>query len=1160
MRTLTPFRLALLLAGLLFASTAAAFQDPQSRPATTGASDDLTVEVLDTRLQAVRANADLDEAAKTRLAELYQQAIDALKLAADWESHAAEFERLRKEAPTRLELIRAELAQPAEEPKIDVPADASLQQLEQRLAQAEAELKAARDNAASLDDEGKRRAARRAELPAAITTAKQRLDAVSQELETPPSKDDSAELTAARQVSARTRRRAAQAEIQSYEAETASYDARGELITARRDQAGRTVTRNEAIIKAWQEVVNERRRMEAQTAAQAAAAARREAARANPVVRPLIEENAVWAERRAKDRLADKIEQATQDLDQVKQVREKLKTDSTSVKSKVNAAGLTNAIGLLLRRQRDTLPPIQTHQRAIETRQSRISEVQVELIELDDARTELAGAANDIVQGVLATLAPGTSAPDRAEVETAARELLNARRDYIQSLRNDYDSYFGKLVELDSEQRALLREIDTYSAYIDERILWIRSTAPPQYDDLVAGLGALAWITRPHNWLMAGDSLVTSIRHNPAPTGGCIVILAILVIAQRRLRRLLRHYGDAAVKSYAHDFAPTLLALVVTLAIAGVWPLVLWVVGAALAAPYRAPQFAQSLGFGLQTIAIFYFVAEVLRQTCRPHGLARAHFGWTQRAVRVVRTNVNWLLVSVLPAAFIVAMLESTGEDAWQNSLGRAAFVLIQLLGLVFMYRVFRPHRGALHETLKKHPTGWLNRLRFVWYTLALALPAALAVLAVLGYYYTALRLARVVHVSTWLILALSILNSLALRWLVVERRRIAIEQWRKRRDAQSEQGSVEIAEEMSTDWSTIGAQTRNIVRSVVAFCLIIGLWLAWEDVLPALGILDQVELGWTTVERVQGQQQVPNSDPIVVWTDRTVPVTLKDLGLALIIFLATAIATANLPGLLEITLLQRLPLVTGVRYAVSTVSAYLITIIGIVLGFEAIGIGWSKVQWLVAAVGVGLGFGLQEIFANFISGLIILFERPVRVGDVVTVGDVDGKVTNIKMRATTILDWDMREMVVPNKEFITGRLINWTLSDPTTRVTLAVGIAYGSDTRLAHELLLKVAGECPQVLKEPPPHALFRRFGDSTLDFELRVFIASRDLWPALIHDLHTRVDQAFRAANIEIAFPQRDLHVRSIDGELPVTQRRRARTKVTPSIPERDDASISS
>jgi len=209
---------------------------------------------------------------------------------------------------------------------------------------------------------------------------------------------------------------------------------------------------------------------------------------------------------------------------------------------------------------------------------------------------------------------------------------------------------------------------------------------------------------------------------------------------------------------------------------------------------------------------------------------------------------------------------------------------------------------------------------------------------------------------------------------------------------------------------------------------------------------------------------------------------------------------------------------------------------VGAVYAFSSIGVEWSKLQWLVAALGVGLGFGLQEIVANFVSGIILLIERPIRVGDIVTVGGADGTVSRIRIRATSIMTWDRKELLVPNKALITGEVVNWTLSDAVLRVRIPVGIAYGSDTEKARDLLLGVARANESVLDDPAPTALFRGFGDSTLDFELRVFIPSIEHLIPVKSALFFAIDAAFREAGIEIAFPQRDLHVRSISGPIKV------------------------
>ena len=188
----------------------------------------------------------------------------------------------------------------------------------------------------------------------------------------------------------------------------------------------------------------------------------------------------------------------------------------------------------------------------------------------------------------------------------------------------------------------------------------------------------------------------------------------------------------------------------------------------------------------------------------------------------------------------------------------------------------------------------------------------------------------------------------------------------------------------------------------------------------------------------------------------------------------------------------------------------------------------------------VGLGFGLQEIFANFVSGIIILFEQPIRVDDIVTIGEVTGSVAKIRIRATTIRRWDQRELIVPNKEFITGRLINWTLSDNVLRREFIVGIAYGSDTAKAEKILYEVARANPLVLKDREPVVIFKSFGDNSLEFELRVFISGIENYVPVWHSINCAIDEAFRKAGIVIAFPQRDIYIHSADTNIPLDTKR--------------------
>ena len=247
---------------------------------------------------------------------------------------------------------------------------------------------------------------------------------------------------------------------------------------------------------------------------------------------------------------------------------------------------------------------------------------------------------------------------------------------------------------------------------------------------------------------------------------------------------------------------------------------------------------------------------------------------------------------------------------------------------------------------------------------------------------------------------------------------------------------------------------------------------------------------------------------------------------------MVTAVVVRNVGALLDIVLLRRLELQTDATYAIKVVARYAVTLVGVVVACNILGLRWSDVQWLVAALGVGLGFGLQEIVANFVSGLIVLAERPIRIGDVVTVGGVSGTVARIHARATAVIDFDNKEVIIPNKAFITERVVNWTLTNETTRLLIKVGVAYGSDVALVQRVVLDAVRANRDVLQDPAPSAFFVAFGDSTLDFEIRAFVDSIDKRLRVQHEINIELARVLRENGIEIPFPQRDLHIRSAPG----------------------------
>jgi potassium efflux system protein len=508
---------------------------------------------------------------------------------------------------------------------------------------------------------------------------------------------------------------------------------------------------------------------------------------------------------------------------------------------------------------------------------------------------------------------------------------------------------------------------------------------------------------------------------------------------------------------------------------------------------------------------------------CIDGGVADRHFRWNSETVSLLRHNFDWLLVGLVPLGFVASAAYNHPDTTYSGSLGRLSLIALTLGFALFFARVLGPRKGALRNLIAERPDGWFSRSRRLWYPLAVATPLVLAALTAVGYIHTAGVLLGSLVSSMYLFLAITVIHQLIVRWLGLTRRRLALQAALGRRAARAAEEADQNEESGTTaagtdeleavDYASLDEQTRRLINTLLFIGGAVTMWAIWANVLPAFAIFEEVAL-WHQKGVVDGEERI-------------IPVTLADIGLVLVIVFVATLAVKNLPALLEILLLSRLSLSPGSRYAVTTMTGYLITAVAVFAAFGTLGLSWGQLQWLVAALGVGIGFGLQEIVANFISGIIILFERPIRVGDVVTVGDTTGAVAKIRIRATTIRNWDKQELLVPNKEFITGRLLNWTLSDTLNRVVIPVGVDYGSDIPLALKLLEEAVRENENVLNDPAPLFTFEGFGDNALNLVVRCYLQSLDNRLATISALHQSINEKLRAAGISIAFPQRDVHL---------------------------------
>jgi len=1088
------------------------------------------IETLIKQFKEAKDQQTADEQKKhfDNLIDIYEKAKAKLIEAQKFEATTIELQNARKLAPERLVAVQAQLEQIPAEPKIEENfTNWSLTQIEQQAAQIEAELTNARINAAERESETKQRSVRRTEIPQATAQTKGYLENIKKELGIKPAPDVPQEIVKAKRALLLLTEKSLQKEIESYTEEILSYDARGSLLAARKDLAVRQVTQYEKLLKQWQDILNKRRKSEAEMTAEKARQAKREAAQAHPIIRKLAEENTQLAELRAGPRglIAINAKQTNEIKIIDKQLTE-LSSEFDRVKDKVKTAGFSDVIGVILLGKRNELPDIRQLRRNIKNRRAETANAYFMWIKYDEQRAELVDIEN-FSNTILMEMETSLQEDQQLELSAEIKILLETRRELLDSLISEYDNYRRNLESLDFTERLLVAKTAEYAKYIDENILWVKNTKSLNTSTFPLAGETLGWLAAPRGWWHVLRAIAQDAKAIPLGYAIVTLLFVILCYLQIKLRKKIEKISAVLYKKYTDRFAHTLKVFLFTVILAASVPAVLFFLGWRLALPYQDSEFVNAAAAGLRAIALIYLFLAFLRLILLPQGLAADHFLMPEDAIFFLRRQVSWFMASILPLVFVIATIDQQTVNARKESLGRIAFIAALGILSIFFAFVIRPTGRLMKPVLVQHRSGWLDRLRYVWYPLSIIIPLTLALFAALGYYYAAQQLAGCLQANIMLILSLVIIFALMVRWLAVTENRLLLEKERQHLEAVSRQDktNVEQAKQTETDtskpqddFSQIRLQMRRFIRVSLLLSLIVGLWLIWKDVLPALGIFNQVELWETTAG------------------DKTVPVTLANLLLALIFIVITIITARNIPGLLELVILQRLPFTRGVRFAIVTLARYVIIAIGFVMAFSKIGIGWSKVQWLVAAMTVGLGFGLQEIFANFVSGLIILFEQPMRVGDTVTVGDISGEVIRIQIRATTIRRWDRKELIVPNREFVTGQLVNWTLSDNVLRLEFPVGIAYGSNIELTEEILKIIAKENEKVLESPKPKVVFKGFGNNALEFELRVFISDIDDYLIVWHNINCQIDKSFRKAGIEIAFPQRDIHIRSIKSSLPI------------------------
>ena len=1115
----------------------------------------VSIEELSSRRAVIESMADIDAALKTDSLKYIDQAITYLELANSTRQNERELSQLIQNAPERMKILQAELKKPFTAPE-DVAARArqmSTLKIEQRLTQKEAEFATAQSRLREWEDRLSAEKAIINQTPEQLASATSRLQDNELQLESIDSATEADLLNHSRMLSLKSEREALTAEIKLQEQRLRSQNLLVELFSAERAVAQKKVESREKMLKSWQDEVQSRRQQEAVEA--------REEAQNAIVKLPLMPKI-------VQEQFAINIELSTElekiGLEETRLARKyeayqsrlkALEEEFETAKKRVESAVLTATIGLALRQQRLNLPSSDQYFAESDTRQIKMSEISETQIKLDRLSGELSDpqALTDRVMDSVSSL-PDV---DRLALESNIQALVANRLDILEKLKSGYERIFKLIQDIEFTEQKLVNTAEEFGELLDRHLLWIRSSKPVRIGDIQKLQVSLNWLFKPASWLQLFQDIGRSFRQKTAVWTIGLLIGFFLIASRRWARRKLKSIAKHIAQQVEDSFLLTIKALALTVLLAAVWPFLLAFPAVQLLRLQQDDTFSTAIAGGLISAANLLIILVMFYHLCRQHGLASAHFQWPESARRTLNRNLGWLMPLTAVFAFFLGAMETVPEFEYTDALAKFSLMIIALATSLILARILRFRGGITSVLIEKYPKSWLCRLRYIWYPGAILVPLFVVWLAAVGYYYSAMELAELIRDTIVLTLALIVFNDLMLRMLMLARRRIAIKKaianqalhLKSSAEADTDPDSGAVPSPLQMEpiiaMSEIDEQTRSLLKLVLFILALAGIWVIWESVFPAFGVLQDIEF-WSYSTEVDG-------------ISKTIPITLANIIMAVIVAVTTIIASSNLPGLLEVILLNHLPMRPGARYAYSTVCRYAITAIGVIIVFNTIGIRWSNLQWLIAALSVGLGFGLQEIVANFISGLIVLFERPFSVGDTVTVGEIHGTVTRIRIRATTIEDWDRKELIVPNKEFITGRLINWSLSDNIIRIKVPVGIAYGSDTDLAEQLLLKAAKTNPRVKKTPEPKAVFLSFGDNTLNFELRVYIRSIDDWIPMLHDMNRMIDKEFRQAGITIAFPQRDVHLDAtgpldirVVSEAPSGQKAGKRSSTPPREPE--------
>lgn len=783
--------------------------------------------------------------------------------------------------------------------------------------------------------------------------------------------------------------------------------------------------------------------------------------------------------------------EARQKLDNLTQADQALEEQISVLKGSL-------LLSKILYQQQQALPKVKTDSDLADE----IADIRLYQFELSQRREKL-GRPTEYVDKLLAAQPPEQVTP---ALRQSLQGLADTRSELLAQLNTELNSLLNESINLQLNQKQLQDTARTLRATLEEQMFWIPSNQPLGLDWLRLAPSYLQDQVARVPWGSVTQELLAGLGSRPWVFIPLLLVIGVLLwrrgVIYRKLQKIHADIGHYKNDSQLHT--PLAMLLYILLALPG--SLFLMLCGLALRYDARGQNAA--LGAALIQMAEAWLVFYSAYRVLDSGGLAELHFRWARSQVAFLRTQMRKLGFVVMALLAVVSLAEMQPETLAED-----------VIGIVVVLVCYALMAWLLGKTLLSGPRK--KAVNLIIGVAIIALPIALIVAVGFGYYYTALRLSDRLIDTLYLVMIWTLLEAMSVRWLSVAARRLAYQRALAKRQSQAKEGlEGEIVEEPTLDIEQINQQSLRLIRVALLGVFFVVLYWVWADLLSVFAYLDNITL--YTYASGTGASAVQT------------PITLLNLVSALILFAVTVVLAGNLPGLLEVLVLSRLSLAQGSSYATTTLLSYAIAGLGFVVTLSTLGVSWDRLQWLVAALSVGIGFGMQAIFANFISGLILLFERPIRIGDLITIGTITGTVNRIRIRATHITDGDRKAVIVPNQILLTSQVINWTLTDTITRIVLTYNVNRGSDLALVRKLLIQATQENARVLRDPAPTVQLTVYGAATLDHELKIYVRDLgDRGPAT-DELNRRVDQLFRENNINVAgVPKMDVYLNNREGD---------------------------